>query len=182
MRSPKNPIGYLQGFFDGEGNAQCDLRPRRDRGGRGKGHRVVSIASTSPELIELVSILLRNLVFTPRIYPLKRQPGWSQSWALYLTGRRDLIRFARLIGFRKEDNAARLREIRRSYWRSNRRYRFYGLAPRILQMRREGISLREIARRVGAPSKSTIQALLRREVVERTGMPIREVGLSDPPV
>lgn len=130
-------IGWLRGFFDGEGSVYLSED--------GKHYRAdVSAVNTDKLLVDRAVDFLSRLGISSRVYTY--QPKKAQlRYTISLTRRANVIRFAELVGFttpRKADKLTRALEI--GWVKNNGRY-----DPEQLAEMNKTMSGTEIARRLG---------------------------------
>jgi len=110
FKSKAEKIGYLRGFFDGEGTV-TGLKE-----GSYKGSRRVGICNTDYDVIILCQKLLLELGIRTKLYKRKIiKSKWKQAWDLNIFEKENIEKYAKKIGFAITSKQIKLDKIIGSY-------------------------------------------------------------------
>lgn len=165
---------YLRGLFDGEGTVGLYTSP----GKKAPSLRRISICNTDLSILDhacnCLDVLNIQYRTAQRLYP--QNPEWSVGWDILIYGRRNIILFCRYVGSASTIKQTKLKEIRKSYRKSIKRYGRLYSGPnytKITQWYDEGLSLSEIGRRLGVTHETIRNAL------KRGGHPVMHYSFSE---
>lgn len=105
--------GWLQGFADGEGCVPLKLNHT---------YREINLVNSDRALIDVASDYLRHLGIEHHIHCYNGREGTKPQWRIIISGRDNLMRWQKFIGFASPHKTARLNEAINTYKQIRNRY------------------------------------------------------------
>ena len=140
MASKQYMAGWLSGFFDGEGSAFF----KTECGGKRHTTYCLSVGNTDLSLMHTAAEYLDRLGIGHTRFEHRVKPGRKPFYVLHISKAIDILAFYRLVGFRAAEKQAKLEIIVAWVTRSRAYYR----SGELIALRKEGLSFREIAKRM----------------------------------